>query len=98
MESLTLAEIRKIISQKDNFTGDKLPFSLKASACDVKKQAGGHFIDIEFGTLYSQSYEMIRVMVMKRDEITKKIVPTGNLRAVHISLIVRLNNIEVQWS
>jgi hypothetical protein len=92
-----LADVRRIMSEKDA-AGDAIPFSVRFASYDKKRSKKSEVIEIEFAILYRQSYELISLMVMYRDELTKKIIPSGNIRAVHLSLITRINNVEVQWT
>ena len=97
-EHLTLSKIRSLITQKDPQTGQNILLSVRAYSYDENRNTAGECIEIEHCIFYSQSYEIIRFQICMRDEITKKIVPTSQIRAVHLSLITRINNIEVQWS
>ena len=96
-KTYNLAEVRQIMSEKLE-DGSPAPFSIRAATCDLKRGTESEVIDIEFATLYSQQYEIIQLMIMSRNELTRQLVPTGNIRAVHLSLITRINNTEVRWT
>ena len=92
-----LKEVRQILSHKDE-ANEPVPFSIQACTCDLKRGSESEPIEIQYATLFSQKYEMIHLMVMSRNELTRQLVPTGNIRAVHLSLITEINNTEVQWT
>ena len=95
-KTFNLKEVRQIMSEKDQ--NGLVPFSVQFATCDQKRGSKSEIIEIQYATLYNQSYELISLMVMSRNELTKQIVPTGNIRAVHLSLITEINNTEVQWT
>lgn len=96
-KTYNLKEVRQIISQKDE-ANEPVPFSIQASTCDLKRGTKSEIIEIQYATLFSQKYELLHLMVMAKSELTRQLVPTGNIRAVHLSLITEINNIEVQWT
>ena len=96
-KTYNLKEVRQIISQKDE-ANEPVPFSIQFSSCDQKRGSTSEIIEIQFATLYSQNYELINLMVMSRNELTRQLVATGNIRACHLSLITEINNTEVQWT
>lgn len=97
LEKYNLAQVRQIMSEKYE-NGDPVPFSIRFSTCDLKRGTKSEDLEIEFATLFSQQYEIMQLMIMYRNELTRQLVPTGNIRAVHLSLITRLNNTEVRWT
>lgn len=98
MEGLNFANIRKLVTRKNLQTGEYIPFSIRFKTCNLKEKTGGETIEIEHAIFFSQSNSIIRVQVCRKDELTRKIVPTKNIRAIHLVLIIRINNTEVQWS
>lgn len=96
-KTFNIKEVRQIISQKDR-DGDYEIFSVRAYTCDLKRGKTSEPIEIEFAKLHKQNYEIINVMIMARNEVTRNIVPTGNIISLHLSLIDRINNVEVLWT
>jgi hypothetical protein len=100
MESTyTLPEIRKFMEERDE-EDNRVPFPIRFASFDKKRNPDtSEIIEFEFARLHSKWGSFtIQVMIMTRNELTKQLVPTGNVRSIHTALITRFNNKDVQWS
>jgi hypothetical protein len=100
MESTyTLPEIKKIMEERDQ-EGNRIPFSLRVCSFDKKRNPdSSEPLEFEHARLHSAwGAFTAQIEVMTRNELTKQLVPTGNIRSIHTALITRFNNKDVQWS
>lgn len=113
MSLTTLAEAKEIMNRRDE-KGNAIPFSIRYVAWNAESRTGGQIIDLPMVILYRNRlprkskltksdkdfnfYENFNLLIFARDELTRKLVSTGNIRKCHIWLIISINNQEVTWT
>lgn len=105
MERIKLAEVRRLMRQTRVERGEEkpVPFSLEFVTCDESKGTGGEFRRLANACLAKMAPQVPKSAAGPREDRAKvpflKIFDMDQNRVinVHIRLITKFNNLEVQW-